>query len=65
MTLSIFDRGPVQSTRGISQTKGATMRASGTVVYDVAISFVTIITIEFVFRHTRHGEDGIVMLVVV
>jgi hypothetical protein len=65
MALSTFDRGPVRSTRGIDQTKGATMRASSTVVFDVGIAFVTIIAVEFVFRHTQHGENRIVMLVVV
>jgi hypothetical protein len=41
------------------------MRAGGTMVFDVGISFVTIIAIIFVFCHGRHGKYGIVMLVVV
>jgi hypothetical protein len=41
MALSTFDRGPVRSTRGIGQTKRATMRASSTVIFDVGIPFVT------------------------
>jgi hypothetical protein len=65
MALSTFDGGPVRSTRGIGQTKRATMRASSTVIFDAGIPFVTIIAVVFVFRHTRHGEDGIVILVVV
>jgi hypothetical protein len=65
VALSTFDRSPVRSTRGIGQTKRATMRASSTVIFDVGISFVTVVTIIFVFCHGRHGEDGIVMLIIV
>jgi hypothetical protein len=64
MALSIFGRGPVRSTRGIGQTKGATMRASSTVFFDVGIAFVTVVTIVGVFRQGRHGENRIVMLIV-
>jgi hypothetical protein len=65
MALSIFDRGPVRRTRGIGQTKRATMRVSSTVIFDAGIAFVTVVTTVFVFRHSGHGEDDIVMLVVV
>jgi hypothetical protein len=65
MALCTFDRGPVWYTRGIGQTKRATMRASSKVFFDVGIAFVTVVTIVLMFRHSRHGEDPIVMLVVV
>jgi hypothetical protein len=65
MAIGAFDRSPVRYTRSIAQTKRATMRAGGTMVFDVGISFVTIIAIIFVFCHGRHGKDGIVMLVVI
>jgi hypothetical protein len=65
MALSTIDRSPVRSTRRIGQTKRATMRACSTVIFDVGISFVTVVTIIFVFCHGRHGEDGIVMLIIV
>jgi hypothetical protein len=51
MALSTFDRSPIRSTRCISQTKRSAMRASSAVLFDAAISFVTIITIVIVFRH--------------
>jgi hypothetical protein len=65
LALSTFDRGPVRSTRGIGQTKGATMRASSTVVFHITVFHITNITVVLMFRHSRHGEDRIVMLVVV
>jgi hypothetical protein len=65
MALSTFDRGAVRSTRGIGQTKGATMRTGCAVFFHMAVAHITVVTIVFVFRHTRHGEDRIIMLVVV
>jgi hypothetical protein len=55
VALRAFDRGAVQSTRGIGQTKQATMRTGCVVIFDVGISFVTVVTIIFVFCHGRHG----------
>jgi hypothetical protein len=64
MTLRALDGGPVRNTRGIGQTKGATMRAGSTMVFDMAISYVTMIAIILVFSHGRHGDYGIVMLII-
>jgi hypothetical protein len=65
VAIGAFRRGAVGSTRGIGQTKRATMGADSTMVFDVAISNIAIITIVRVFRHGRHGQDGIVMLIIV
>jgi hypothetical protein len=65
MAIGAFRRGAVWNTGGVGQTKRATMRASSTMVFDVGISDITMITIVWVFCHGRHGKDGIVMLIVV
>jgi hypothetical protein len=65
MALTTFDRSPVRYTRGIGQTKRATMRADCPVFFHMTVSHITIITIVLMFRHPGHGKDRIVMLVVV
>jgi hypothetical protein len=65
ITLRAFDRGPVRGTRGIGQTKRATMRTDSTMVFNVSISHITIITIILSLGDSRHGNDDVVMLVVV
>ena len=65
MTIRAFDRSAVRYTRGIGQTKRTTMSTHGTMLFDVVISFVTMITVEGMFRYSRHGKNRIVMLVVV
>jgi hypothetical protein len=65
MAIGAFERGTVRETGGIGQTKRATMRAGGTMVFDVGIAFVTIVTIIFVFSHPGHGKYDIVVLIIV
>jgi hypothetical protein len=65
VALRAFDRGGVRGKGDVGQTKRTTMRAGGTMVIDVGISNITIITVVLIFGHGRHGEDSIVMLVVV
>jgi hypothetical protein len=65
VTIGAFRRGTVRGTGGVGQTKRATMRASSTMIFDVGISFVAIITVVLILGHGRHRKDGIVMLIVV
>jgi hypothetical protein len=64
MTLRTFSRDPIRSTRGSGQTKGATMRAGSTMIFDMAISNITVVALVFMFCHTWHGEDSVIMSIV-
>jgi hypothetical protein len=62
--LRTFDGGPVRGTRGIGQTNGATMRAGGTIVFNISVSNITVIAIVGMFSDSRHGDYGVVMSIV-
>jgi hypothetical protein len=65
MTLRTFDRGPIRSTRGIGQTKGATMRTGSTVFFNISVAHITVVAVVLILGDIRYGEDGIVMLIIV
>jgi hypothetical protein len=65
MAIGTFDRGTVRGTGGVGQTKRATMRAGGTMVFDISVSHITMITIILILGHPGHRKNRIVMLVVV
>lgn len=61
VTLGTFDAYAFGGTGSVAQTKGAAMRALGTMLFDVAVSNITIITVILVFADSWHGKYGIVM----
>lgn len=54
VTLGTFDAYAFGGTRSVAQTKRAVARALGTMLFDVAASNITIITLILVFADSGH-----------
>lgn len=61
MTFGTFDAAAVRGGRGLAQTKRAAILTSGTMFFNVAVSYITIITVILVFTNPRHREYSIIM----